>query len=309
MLEGDHYLVLKFTGGAELTKMIPAEYAGVGGRSGETPRTADTAGTAGVIASLDGTTTPAVAAADPEVGADTGLRFYTFDGRNDRRCDQRAPGSTGNTGGITDVVVAATRAFRGTAGESAAVWKIVGPAVGAVNTISIDTRIRVELGLGDEAGEEGGYLAVQGTAAGSYGYEIYVYEELGDARVAARSATAPDNYVYSADGNLFSTSSSLATAGAEITANLLTADVAHVNGPFLGFEADMATMTTADVGNLAMIMLEPDDFGDFLDTNAMALTSMVLQGANIEVTTMAGNFGFGVGAGDGPNGEVRIDGR
>ena len=293
LLEGDHYLVLKFTGGAELTRMIPMTYQ-------NPPRTADTAGTAGVIASLDGTTTPAVAAVDPVVGTGTGLRFFTFTAATTGDATS-TPGSTGDAGAITDTTVAVTRAFRGTEGESAAVWKIVGPTVNAVNTIAIDTYIRVELGL-DGAGN--GYLAIPG-GADDYGYELYVYEDLGDARVAARS-TAPDNYVYEADGDLFSTASSLATADADISANLLTADVAHKNGPFLGFKADEDTMTDADAGTLATIMLEDDDFGDFLDTDAEALTSAVLTGADIVVTSAAGNFGFGVGAGGGDMGEYEI---
>ena len=297
LLEGDHYLVLKFTGGAELTKEIPGTY---------TTRMADTAGTAGVLASLDGATT-ASPAVDPVVGHGRGLRFYTFEAATQGNA-AKEPGSTGTAGSITDVTLqTVTRAFRNTEGESAAVWKILGPDDGGVGTISIDTRMRVELGLGDETGEEGGYLAIP-SGASDYGYEIYVYEDFGDARVAVRSDTAPDNYLYSAAGDLFSTSSSLATASATVSANLLTADVAHKNGPFLGFKADEDTMTTADAGTLATIMLVDDKFATFLDTNADPLTSAVLTGADITVTAAAGNFGFGVGAGDGPTGEYKIVG-
>ena len=307
LIGGDHYLVIKFTGGAKLARELPTAYPSAGSR-----RVEDVAGTAG---STDGDA-ELTAKVDPVIGHSRGIRFYEFEAASNPEAgtDGTLPANaTGNAGGITDVEgLTLSRAYRGDTTDSSGVYRmpvgsVTGPTAGQLD---IDTHVRVELGLdgadGGTAGSGDGYLSI-GSGEGTYGYELYIYEAIGDARVAA-VGTPPGNYVYSGSGTLFSTASSLATAGASIKANLLTADVAHENGPFLGFDADEDTMTDEDVGNLATIMLTPDSFGDFLDMNAMALTSMALDGADIEVTTMAGNFGFGVGAGQGPNGEVRITG-
>ena len=184
----------------------------------------------------------------------------------------------------------------GDATHSTGVYQMTLPAA---TDIAIDTHIRLDLGS---------LLAVSSTSASSYTAQVWIYEELGDARAAARGVP-PANYAYqSQPQSLFSTASSLATASATVSANLLTADVGHQNGPFLGFDEDMSTMTDEDVGNLATIELEEDDYGDFLDAaTGAALTSRVLTGADIEVSSMVpGAFGFGVGAGTGANGEVEI---
>ena len=169
--------------------------------------------------------------------------------------------------------------------------------------IAIETHLKLELG---------NLLAADSTASKSYSAQVWIYEELGDARAAARGSP-PSNYVYRSDSQpMFSTGSSLETAGASIEARTLTADVAHKNGPFLGFVADTGEdpETTADYGTLAVIMLEPDDYMDFLKPDGTPLTSQVVTGADIVITAKdneTGYFGFGVGAGDGPNGEVAIE--
>ena len=248
-------------------------------------------GTAGTVADTNGEN--AVAPEDPALPPGEGILFYTFTASTNGDAD--TPSDVGTAGSIARIGVFLERAYRGDETDSTGVYQMTLPG-----DIAIDTHIRLELGS---------LLAISSTSASSYTAKVWIYEELGDARAAARGVP-PANYAYeSGDQALFSTASSLATAGATITGNILTADVGHQNGPFLGFEADTDSMTTANVGNLAMIMLEADDYADFLTASTgKALTSMVLTGADVEVASdVPGAFGFGVGAGHGATGEVAIE--
>lgn len=300
----NHYLVIDF-GDAELLKQVDLLTNAAGddveqymspdpdgdGTRNPGPVTFPIAGTAGTVADTNGEN--AVAPVDPALPPGEGILFYTFTASTNGDAD--TPTDTGTAGSIARVGVLLERAFQGDETHSTGVYQMTLPA-----DIAIDTHIRLELGS---------LLAISSRSASSYTAKVWIYEELGDARAAARGVP-PANYAYeSTDQALFRTASSLATAGAEIEGNILTADVGHQNGPFLGFQADTDSMTTANVGNLAMIMLEADNFAGFLNAGTgMALTSMVLTGADIEVSSETpGAFGFGVGAGDGANGEVAIE--
>ena len=293
LLEGDQYVVLVF-GGAELTQQIPTKY---------NERKADTPGEAGTSGGDD--PTKAKAPVDPVVGTGTGFRIYTFTASTGPTPNPSDPSKeiAGTKGEITDLTdkVTVTRAWRGDETDTEAVYKLE-----LREDLPIDTHIRLELGFDGTGAAGTGYLAIP-AGEDSYGYELHIYDDIGDARAAGRGAP-PSNYVYKGSGKLFSTASALVTAGAKVEANLLTADVAHDEGAFSGFKADPETMTTAEAGVLAVINLTPDDYTKFLGLDAMPLAAQTLTGADIVVSAAAGAFGFGVGAGDGPNGEAKIVG-
>ena len=314
LIEGDadnnHYLVIDF-GDAELAKDdgISTVYEAWDAVGNTVTVPLNLTGTVG-----DPTADPVVPSTTPELPQRArGIVFYNYeatepavDGNDDGDLldDEDEAGTAGT---LTSRAVTLARAFRGDGGDSKGVYSMA-----FTDDIPIDTHIRLELGT--DVGASGALdmgaalLAISPPYASSYSATVYIYEELGDARAAARGAP-PANYVYRSDAQpLFETGSSLATADAEVSGNLLTADVGHQNGPFLGFEADDDTDTTVNAGTLAMIMLEDDDNSMFLSPDGTGLGSPVLTGADIVVTSaVPGAFGFGVGAGHGANGEVAIE--
>lgn len=286
ILQGEHYLVLDF-GDAKLTRGLPeTPYAEVG---------ADTAGTAG-----DQTGTTPVKAVNPMVGTGVGFRFYHI-----TESTEGTTSTPGTLGVITNVAPnpAVARAYRGDESDETAVYKI-----GADDTdIAIDSHIRLELGTdvgGAGVTTAAGYLAVP-AGAGSYAVDVYLYEDLGDARSAARGSP-PGNSVFHKTVSLFSVASVLEKP--EVDPRLATADVAHEDGPFLGFEPNAETMTTKDVGILAMITLKEKAETQFLSPAGKPLAAGLLSGADVKVTAPVGAFGFGKGAGTGSKGELEMKG-
>ncbi|MCY3840625.1 MAG: hypothetical protein OXH09_18580 [Gammaproteobacteria bacterium] len=317
--EDDFYLVVNFWT-AKLTAAIPLSYTEV---------RADVDGASGSAVGA----TPVVKPTKPMIGDGTGFRFYEmFENRQGNPTVE--PEVTAVNGeyitcgdssavGNTPVCTAAptlVRAFRGDATDSAGVYKVELTA-----DIPIDTRVRLALGKGA--------LAVQGKGAATYYGDLYIYESLGDARVAARATApsgAPDTHLVHGQMKLFEVRSKIAPpvvmpmlavadVGYERTAQLdKNGDVVVSNGgPFRGFEAK--GMTTANVGVLAQIDLESIEdtsaapgMQGFLDADdGSDYDGNPNTGARVKVTAMAGAFGFGNGAGidlPGPRGEAKITG-
>ena len=277
ILEGENYLVLDF-GAAELTRQLTT--------TGYTEVDADTPGTAG-----DSSVDPATMPVQPVVGNGRGFRFYTV-----------TRSTTGAGDGIAGAIVPGTqpaveRAFQGDEGHSTGVYKIGTDAT----DLPIDTHIRLELGTdlgagGIVAADAAGYLAVPG-GTGSYSVDVYLYDNLGDARSAARGSP-PASYVFHGSSSLFSVASKLNAP--MVTGHAETSDVAEDRGAFLEFvTTDMNHM--GDVGVLATITVTEKDAGTaampaFLAPNGRRAGD-VITGAKYTVSSdIAGAFKFGNGA-------------
>ena len=337
LLEGDKDFYLVVTFDAQLTGEIPLTYTHLqddpdGDEVGE-------AGEAGVDADPANNVT-AVKTVQPEVGDGTGFRFYNVvesvraatgvtavDGQV-LSCAQtpgQDPGGNALSPALSDPVannpctaeITLTRAYRGDETDSSGVYKISTAA--DTQNIPIDTRVRVALG--------NGALAIKSTGARKYKGNLYIYEELGDARAAARGS-APDTYLVHAEQDLFEVKSKIAKP--TVMGHLATADVGYDRpsqvdakdnvlvtngGPFRGFVA--SAPTTKNVGVLATITLnhiedrDPKKAGvqGFLNAaNGGGYTADPNTGAAIAVTAAAGAFGFGNGAGTGRKGEVALTG-
>ena len=161
---------------------------------------------------------------------------------------------------------------------------------------------------------------------------MYIYDNLGDARAAARAsapADVPNNHLVAEYSPLFEVANKIAAP--EITPHLATADVGYERtptldalenevissgGPFRGFATK--GMSTPGVGVFATIELNQKednprtamvDEGAFLNAaTGLAYDGDPNTGASIVVTADAGAFGFGNGAGDGPRGESKVTG-
>ena len=310
-----YYLAVNFWD-AQLTKQLDLTY---------TENMADTAGTQG-----DPNADPPTAAVQPVVGTGTGFRFYTVTPSVRASATGVTPVVVGVDGSIsatsaaphTDVTL--TRAFRGDATDTSGAYRMV---VGG-DGLPIDTYIRLELGSN---------LAITSKGAKSYRGDLYIYEDLGDARAAARASApgdVPDNHLFSAYNKLFEVKSKITAPS--VVGYLATADVGYTRaatlddddnveisngGPFRGFEPNEDLGTTKDVGLLAMITLNQAmdnpatrmvDEGAFLNAaDGQAYTGNPNTGARVKVEAVAGAFGFGNGAGQnlvGNRGEAPIMG-
>ena len=306
-----YYLVVNFWS-ASLTKTLELDYT-----ANRADNIDDDGGTiTPAPGTMAGTGIEAVAAVQPRLGTGTGFRFYTI-----TASVQENPATTDTeavTGAINDVAAGdltrpLTRAFRGDSTDTSGAYRMVVGGTG----LQIDTHIRLELGTN---------LAVPNGNAASYRGDLYIYDDLGDARAAARASApgdVPDNHVFAAYNKLFDVANKIAAP--EITPMLATADVGYdrtpnpernvsSGGPFRGF-----TMPSPNVGVLATVSFgvktnnpaTPADEGAFLNASngSEMFTGQVNTGAKFVVTSdVAGAFGFGNGAGDGLNGERRRTG-
>ena len=302
-----YYLVVNFWS-ASLTKQLDLTY---------TVTRADTAGAQGDA--VGSPSDPPVPTTQPMVGVGTGFRFYTVTASVAAN-PNASPAVTGVDGSISDPTAAPnsdvtlTRAFRGDSTDTSGAYRMVVGGTG----LPIDTHIRLELGTN---------LAVPNKNAGSYRGDLYIYDDLGDARAAARASApgdVPDNHVFSAYNNLFEVANKIAAP--TITPMLATADVGYeragdpennvsTGGPFRGFVGPnmnvgvLATITLNEKeDNPATTMVDESHFLDASDGSA-EYQGAVNSAARVVVTSdVAGAFGFGNGAGTGANGERRITG-
>ena len=300
-----YYLAVNFWS-AQLTDQLGVTYE-------ET--TPDTAGVQG-----DPNSDPPVATVQPRIGTGTGFRFYTVTDSVRPSATGVTPAVTGVDGTIATVTgITIERAYRGDKTDTSGVYQVVVPAA-----LAIDTHVRLDLSNN---------LAVRTKGAATYRADLYIYENLGDARVAARATApgdVPSNHLFADHSPLFEVKSKIATP--KVTPHLATADVGYERpqkldandnvlvtsgGPFRGFVAEGES--TKNVGVLATIMLnqvadsDPTKSGNQAFLNAatgMALpaTHNANTGARIVVKAKAGAFGFGNGAGDGRMGEVALKG-
>ena len=285
----DHYIVVNFWPGAQLTGTLPLTYTG-------NDRHPDVAGTAGDI-----TGTNEVDPVDPVPGSGTGFRFFT------KTASTQGDDTTAGAAGVITPLNASTtltRAFEGDETHNAGVYRM---ALTADLTLDPPTYIRLDLSEN---------LAVTSKGKKSYQGDLYIYEELGDARAAARAATpgdVPGNYVFHGSSALFEVDSKIAAP--DIEPMLAIADVGYertgdpennvsTGGPFRGFVGP-----NMNVGVLATITLNVKedipgnmvDEGAFLDaTTGVDFMGTVNTAARVVVTSdVAGAFGFGSGAGPG----------
>ncbi|MDE0420332.1 MAG: hypothetical protein OXK76_05500 [Gammaproteobacteria bacterium] len=292
---GTYYLAVNFWT-AELTGELGLTY---------TETAPDTAGTAGDPV---GTVMPTNMLMQPVIGKGTGFRFYTVTASVQGNPTATPPvtavdGSISGPTAVPNSDVTLTRAYRGDEEESGGAYRMV--VVGA--GIPIDTRLRLDLSSN---------LAIRSKAAAGYRGDVYIYEELGDARAAVRASApgdVPDNHLFSGHSALFRVASKIAAP--TITPMLVTADVGYeragdpennvsTGGPFRGF-----TAPSPNVGVLATIALNEKmdnpatamtDEGAFLAAaTGLAFEGTVNTAARVVVTsTVDGAFGFGNGAGD-----------
>ena len=249
LLEAEtYYLVVNFWT-AQLTAELGLSYQ-------DPPVTADTAGARG-----DPNADPPVATTQPMVGRGTGFRFYTVTESVRPSATGVTPvvaGVDGSINAVTDVTFPLTRAYRGDATDTSGVYRMVVTGGG----LAIDTHIRLDLSNN---------LAVPSKGAASYRGDLYIYEELGDARAAARASApgdVPDNHLFSAHNPLFEVKSKIAKP--TVMAHLATADVGYERsatlddddnvlvsngGPFRGFEPRSGIAGSANNGLLATITL------------------------------------------------------
>ncbi|MDE0420322.1 MAG: hypothetical protein OXK76_05450 [Gammaproteobacteria bacterium] len=307
----DYYLVVNFWS-AQLTQDIEPNEAPIAHRP-------DVAGTSG----SDVGVTPVVAPREPMLGEVTGFRFYSkianVQGNPTATPPVTAvngeylscagtPADVNNTNPcLADINL--VRAFRGEATDSAGVYKI---ELAGEHDIPIDTRVRLALGEGR--------LAIDDVGAATYRGDLFIYRSLGHARAAARATDpvdVPDTYLVHGYGTLFEVAPKIAAP--TITPMLATADVGYpernvsTGGPFRVF-----TRPSTDVGVLARVTLnvKADDPATMVDESVFLDASdgeefegTVNTAARVVVTSdTAGAFGFGNGAGDGPNGERRRTG-
>ena len=287
--DGEHFIAVNFWT-AQLTAAIPLTYT----PDGDDP---DVAGTAGDL-SAD----PVVDAVQPMIGSGTGFRFYSHAISTSTSADGTVTGAAGAFTDLTGITLA--RARDGDPDDSSGVYQMTVASDIALPTVTT-TKNRVRIDLTE-------MLKVPNTDAGAYRGDLYIYDNLGDARLAAAAShpdDVPDTYLIAGYSPLFSVANKIAAP--EVTGYLATADVGYERvvgedgvpgGPFRGFTDD-GESGDPDVGTLAMITMGVAD-GDFLDASTgEAFTGNVNDGAMVSVTSAAGNFGFGTGAGDGPNGE------
>ena len=298
---GTYYLAVNFWS-AQLTKQLGLTY-------NETM--ADTAGSSGDPV---GTVMPTNMLTQPKVGKGTGFRFYTVTASVQGN-PTVTPAVSAVNGAITpDTDVTLTRAFRGDATDSSGAYRMV---VGG-DGLAIDTHVRLELGTN---------LAVTSKGAATYRGDLYIYEELGDARAAARASApgdVPNNHLFAAYNKLFEVANKIAAP--TITPMLATADVGYeragdpennvsTGGPFRGFIGPnmnvgvLATITLNEKEDIAATrMVNEGAFLDASDGSSM-YDGAVNTAARVVVTSDVANaFGFGNGAGTGANGERRITG-
>ena len=292
---GIYFLAVNFWT-AELTGELGLTY---------TETAPDTAGTAGSpVGSADD---PLVMLAQPKVGKGTGFRFYTVT-ESVQGNPNSTPPITAVNGDISDPTaapnsdVALTRAYRGDEEETAGAYRMVVTGGG----IPIDTRLRLD--LSDN-------LAIRSKAAGSYRGDVYIYEELGDARAAVRASApgdVPDNHLFAGYNALFRVATKIAAP--TITPMLVTADVGYeragdpennvsTGGPFRGFSppsTNVGVLATITLNEKMDVMGTPADEGAFLAAaTGLAFEGTVNTAARVVVTsTVDGAFGFGNGAGE-----------
>jgi hypothetical protein len=304
---GDLYMTVNFWT-AELTEALELEYT-------PTPGTDDIDGVSG---DPEADENPLK---QPAPGKGTGFRFYTRSRSTNPSgtADNPVPAVTGTITDITTIDV--TRARDGDPDDSAGVYKLEISADVPLQEVST-TKNRVRIDLTSK-------LKVPNTDAGSYRGNLYLYEELGDARAAARASDpddVPGNYLVAGDDKLFEVGNQIAAP--TIMPMLATANVGYeragdednnvsTGGPFRGFVASTGD-AHGNVGVLASITLNEAkndpatrdvDESLFLDaSDGEPFDGTVNTGANFSVTAVPGAFGFGNGAGDGPNGESKITG-
>ena len=257
-----------------------------------------------------------VGTVQPILGTGTGFRFFTYTASVPANAAATPPVAE-VVGAINDATnVTLTRAFQGDATHTSGAYRMAVTGDG----LAIDTRIRLELGTN---------LAIPNKNAASYRGDLYIYDELGDARAAARASApgdVPDNHVFAAYNKLFEVANKIAAP--TITPLLATADVGYertgdpennvsTGGPFRGFTG---VGNAANVGVLATITLNEKmdnprttmvNEGAFLDASdgSEMYDGAVNSAARVVVTSdVMHAFGFGNGAGTGANGERRITG-
>ena len=308
---GDLYMTVNFWT-AQLTEALGLEFATVG-------TDGDTAGVAGTTA----TPNPIV---QPAPGKGTGFRFYAISVSTNPSGTTDVPvaGVAGEVTAIDGITV--TRARDGDPDDTAGVYKLVLTGDVSLPTIST-TKNRVRIDLSNN-------LKVPNANAAIYRGDLYIYDNLGDARAAAAASSpgdVPGSYLVAGYSKLFEVKRKITAP--TIVPHLATADVGYTRsavtnpdddsdelvssgGPFRGFEAE--GMSTKNVGVLATITLNeaidnpatPADESMFLAAaTGGEFGGTVNTGASFVVTSKtAGAFGFGNGAGDGRKGERKITG-
>ena len=304
--EDDYYMVVNFWS-AQLTDELALSFT--------VDTHADNQDVAGVQGNPD--SVPPVATTQPMVGNGAGFRFYTVTESVRPSVTGVTPEVTGVDGAIVGVTtVTLERAFRGDATDNSGVYKME-----LAEDLVIDTRVRLDLSNN---------LAIPSASPAKYRGDLYIYDNLGDARAAARAThpdDVPNNHLVAAYNPLFEVASKMAAP--DITAHLATADVGYERtptldhndeevissgGPFRGFATK--GLSTPGVGVLASITLNEKadnpatrmvDESEFLDASTgLDFEGTVNTGVSVVVTADAGAFGFGNGAGDGPRGESEV---
>ena len=254
--------------------------------------------------------------AQPMLAKGTGFRFYSIS-RSTNPSGTEASPIAAVAGAITDLTgITVSRARDGDPDDTAGVYKLELSSDIALPAVST-TKNRVRLDLTDN-------LKVPNTNAGSYRGDLYIYDNLGDARAAANAGSpgdVPDTYLVSGYSPLFRVANKIAAP--TITPMLATADVAYeragdaennvsTGGPFRGFmegDGNVGVLATITLNEAMDIPGTPANEGAFLDADdGSDFEGTVNTGANFSITAAPGAFGFGNGAGDGSNGESRITG-